>query len=132
MSPSDEQYENFKEEEPFGLGCALEHFSDHVEVFQMIDNLKNIIENDTSTAEKAYERFSFLLSQYIEQPHLIDSHIDALLEKFILLVRNSENPIKLKHWAFKYMCVVFNVRGYKVITRRLPHEVIFWNYHSFP
>lgn len=125
MSNIEERYEGFKEEEPFGLGCALEYFSDHEEVFKMIDNLKNILDSDTSTLEKAYEKFSFLLSQYIEQPHLIDSHIDTLLEKFILIVRNPENPIELKHWAFKYMFVVINVRGYKVITRQLPHEVVF-------
>lgn len=121
--PVKEQNMDFKEEEPFGLGCALEYFSDHQEVFEMIDNLKNIASLERSIQEKAYERFSFLLSQYIEQPHLIDSHIDAMLEKFILLIRNPDNGILLKHLAFKYMSVVVNVRGYKVIVRHLPHEV---------
>lgn len=117
------QNENFKEEEPFGLGCALEYFSDHKEVFDMIDNLKNIAVADRSIIEKAYERFSFLLSQYIEQPHLIDSHIDGMLEKIIWIVRNPENNMPLKHLAFKYLFVIVNVRGYKVIVRHLPHEV---------
>lgn len=112
-----------KEDEPFGLGCALEYFSDYNEVFQMIDNLINTSSAETSVKEKAYERFSFLLSQYIEQPHLIDSHIDAMLEKIINIVRYPENSIQLKHLAFKYMFVIVNVRGYKVIVRHLPHEV---------
>lgn len=117
-----EQNDNFKEEEPFGLGCALEHFSDHQEVSEMIDNLKNIY--NTGSVEKTYERFTFLLSQYIEQPHLIDSHIDGMLEKLISIVRNTENCMEMKHLAFKYMFVIVNVRGYKVVVSHLPHEVI--------
>lgn len=123
MSTKD-QSDKLKEEEPFGLGCALEYFSDHEEVFEMIDNLKNIYNNDTGFIEKAYERFSFLLSQYIEQPHLIDSHIDGMLEKLISIVRNTDNCMQLKHLAFKYMFVIVNVRGYKVVVRHLPHEVV--------
>ncbi|KAJ8961404.1 hypothetical protein NQ318_014649 [Aromia moschata] len=115
--------ENQKEEEPFGLGCAMEYFSEHEEVFKMIDNLKNIVHSETSVIEKAYETFTFILSQYIEQPHLIDSHIDELLQKFIDIVRNNDNPLELKHLAFKFMFVIVNVRGYKVIVRHLPHEV---------
>lgn len=118
-----EQNENFKDEEPFGLGCALEYFSDHKEVFEMIDNLKNVANAETSIVEKAYERFTFLLSQYIEQPHLIDSHLDEMLEKIILVVRDPENNMQVKHLAFKYMFVIVNVRGYKVVIRHLPHEV---------
>lgn len=115
--------ENQKEEEPFGLGCALEYFSEHEEVFKMIDNLKSLVGADRSVVEKAYERFSFILSQYVEQPHLIDSHIDDLLQKFIAIVRSNNENMELKHLAFKYMFVVVNVRGYKVIVRHLPHEV---------
>lgn len=122
MSVSDNA-ETFKEEEPFGLGCALEYFSDHEEVLKMIDNLKNLGDAATSVIEKADERFAFLLSQYIEQPHLIDSHVDQMLEKFISIVRNPENNMQIKHLAFKYMFIVVNVRGYKVIVRHLPHEV---------
>lgn len=112
-----------KEDEPFGLGCALDYFSEYDEVVQMIDNLKNLMEADRSTQEKAYEKFSFILSQYIEQPHLLDSHIEAILEKFIDIVRNSDNSLQLKHAAFNYMFVVVNVRGYKDIVKHLPHEV---------
>ncbi|XP_018565799.1 tubulin-specific chaperone D [Anoplophora glabripennis] len=115
--------ENQKEEEPFGLGCALEYFSEHEEIFKMIDNLKNLVAADRSVVEKAYETFSFILSQYIEQPHLVDSHIDDLLQKFIVIVRSNDENMELKHLAFKYMFVVVNVRGYKVIVRHLPHEV---------
>lgn len=112
-----------KEEEPFGLGCALEFFSEHEEIFQMVDNLKNVIHCQQSVVERAYERFSFILGQYQEQPHLIDSHIGQILNKLIEIVRNPENNLDLKHAAFKYMYVIVNVRGYKIVVRHLPHEV---------
>ncbi|XP_060524658.1 tubulin-specific chaperone D [Cylas formicarius] len=112
-----------KDVEPFGLGCALDYFSDHEEVFRVINNLSNIVDGDRSYQEKTYERFSFILSQYIEQPHLLDSHIDKLLEKCIEIIRNKDTEMKLKHLTFSYMFVLVNVRGYKDIVKHLPHEV---------
>uniref|UniRef100_A0AAR5P213 Tubulin-specific chaperone D C-terminal domain-containing protein n=1 Tax=Dendroctonus ponderosae TaxID=77166 RepID=A0AAR5P213_DENPD len=112
-----------KEEEPFGLGCALDYFAEFEEVFEMIDNLKNLIQAKGSVQEKAYEKFSFILTQYVEQPHLLDSQLDSILQKFIQILRNNEEPIQLKHVAFSYMAVVVNVRGYKDIVKHLPHEV---------
>ncbi|XP_050312705.1 tubulin-specific chaperone D [Anthonomus grandis grandis] len=113
-----------KEEEPFGLGCALDYFSDYEEVLQMIDNLQSVIQLESSSPrEKAYEKFSFILGQYIEQPHLLDSHIDSILEKFITIIRNNDSSLELKHVTFKYMFVLVNVRGYKDIVKHLPHEV---------
>lgn len=123
MVQAEQIEEQIKEEEPFGLGCALENFSEHEEVFRAIQNLENLVVGDVSSIEKAYERFSFILSQYIEQPHLIDSHIDLLLKEMIEIIRSPDNSMELKHLTFKYMFVVVNVRGYKVIVRHLPHEV---------
>ncbi|KAB0802179.1 hypothetical protein PPYR_04365 [Photinus pyralis] len=112
-----------KDEEPFGLGCALEYFAEVDEVMKMIDNLKTVVFDQTSINERAYERFTFILGQYQEQPHLLDSHIDQLLDKFITLIRDRSISDKAKHAVFKYMFVVIKVRGYKVIVRHLPHEV---------
>lgn len=112
-----------KEEEPFGLGCALDYFAEFEEVFEMIDNLKSLIQAEGSVQEKAYEKFSFILTQYIEQPHLLDAQLDAILQKFIDILRSNENSIQLKHVTFSYMAVVVNVRGYKDIVKHLPHEV---------
>lgn len=129
MVQAEQIEEHTQQEEPFGLGCALEHFTEHEEVFRMIDSLPNIANVGQSTidrtSERTYERFSFILSQYIEQPHLLDSHIDAILEKMIGIIRDTSNTMKLKHLIFKYMFVLVNVRGYKVVVRHLPHEVIF-------
>lgn len=119
--------ENFEEiqveEEPFGLSCALEYFSEHAEALSMIDNLGNVVTAKQSVIERAYERFNYILGQYHEQPHLIDSHISSILDKFVSIVRSPNSCMALKHETFKYMYVVVNVRGYKVIVRHLPHEV---------
>lgn len=112
-----------KDEEPFGLGCALEFFSEHQEVLEMIDNLKNVVNSQQSVIERACERFTFILGQYHEQPHLIDTHIDEMLNKLVEIARNPENKMELKHASFKYMYIIINVRGYKVVVRHLPHEV---------
>lgn len=111
------------DEGPFGLSCALEYFSEHAEVLSMIDNLRTIVVSAQCVKEKAYERFKYILNQYHEQPHLIDSHLDVILDKCVGIVRNSQNSMELKHETFKYMYVIVNVRGYKVVVRHLPHEV---------
>lgn len=115
--------ETQKDEDVFGLGCALEMFAEHNEVLGMIENLKNTINASQSVVERAYERFLDILKQYQEQPHLLDSHIEEILSSMISIIRSQDNSLKLKHEIFKYMYVVIKVRGYKVVVRHLPHEV---------
>lgn len=118
-----EKLEIHKDDEPYGLGCALEAFTERDEVEKLIDNLKNAVDEDLSFQERSYEQYAFILSLYSEQPHLLDKHIPELLEKFINITRDSNNSMKLKHMTFKYLFVLVNVRGYKVIVNQLPHEV---------
>lgn len=117
----DKKAEAEVEEEPFGLGCALEMFSEWQEALQMINNFQNIY-TERSLNEKAYERFHFIIGQYKEQPHLLDPYIDQILESSIDLIRSDINT-NVKHGIFRYLHVLVNVRGYKVIVRHLPHEV---------
>lgn len=112
-----------EDEEPFGLGCALEHFTEANEIFQIIDNLKTTTALDLSASEKIYEKYHVIVGQYKEQPHLLDPHLDQLLEKLISIVRAPDSNAELRHKCFRYMFVVVNVRGYKVVVRHLPHEV---------
>lgn len=130
MPKQDLNEENSKEDEPFGLGCALELFTEHKEVMEMIDNLSVIINSQINISERAFERFLYILSQYQEQPHLLDTHLDDILLKMISIFRSPEANTKLKHEIFKYMFVVVNVRGYKVVVRHLPHEVCFFKLAS--
>lgn len=117
--------------ENVGLGCALELFSEVEEVLSIIDNLKNVYNAQLSIVERSYERYLYILDQYHEQPHLLDASIDRVLERLINIVRNTDNPNELKHEAFKYMYVVIKVRGYKIVVRHLPHEVIYNIYLVF-
>jgi hypothetical protein len=109
-------------DENIGLGCALDMFSEHEEVITMIDNLRTVYSSEVS-AEWAYQRFTYILNLYQEQPHLLDPHLDSILNKLIGIVRNGESSIELKHATFKYLYIIIKVRGYKIVVRHLPHEV---------
>lgn len=111
------------DDDNIGLSCALERFSEVDEVLHMIDTLKDIYNAELSVVERAYERYVYILDQYHEQPHLLDAHLDTLLERLCSIARNNNNPNELRNLAFKYMYVVIKVRGYKIVVRHLPHEV---------
>lgn len=104
-----------------GLGCALEYFSEVEDVMNMIDNVKNVY--NTSAFEVEYDKLYTILKQYYEQPHLLDPHLDKILSKFLLLIKDKDSPFELKHATFNYMYQIIRVRGYKVVVRHLPHEV---------
>lgn len=107
--------------EAVGIGCALEHFSEAEEVLGMIDNIKNIY--NTQEFEVHYDKLYTILKLYYEQPHLLDTHLDLMLTKFINIIKDKESSTELKHATFDYMYQVIRVRGYKVVVRHLPHEV---------
>ena len=109
-------------DEIVGLGCALEMFSEHEEVINMIEELRSMYLSE-ALVEYAYQRFVYILNLYQEQPHLLDPHLDNILGKLISIVRCGESPIELKHASFKYIYVIMKVRGYKVAVTHLPHEV---------
>lgn len=104
-----------------GLGCALEHFAEVEDVMGMIENVKNVVK--TPEYECQYEKFSNILKQYYEQPHLLDPHLDRILGRFLSIVKDKDSPTDLKHAMFDYMYQIIRVRGYKVVVRHLPHEV---------
>ncbi|XP_050437546.1 tubulin-specific chaperone D isoform X2 [Adelges cooleyi] len=108
--------------EGVGLGCCLVLFSEWKQVLGLIDQLPEIYSNE-SQSEKAYETLKYILTQYIEQPHLIDPYLCEILDKILAIVRDDSKPTLLKHKTFQYLFLVVSVRGYKVILRNLPHEV---------
>jgi hypothetical protein len=109
-------------DEPIGLGCSLELFSEHEEVINMIQNLRTIY-SSTVNMELSYARFVYVLNQYQEQPHLLDPHLDNILDKLISIVRCEDSSMELKHATFKYLHIIMKVRSYKIVVRHLPHEV---------
>lgn len=108
--------------EGVGLGCCLVLFTEWKQVLGLIDELPDIYTSDNQS-EKAYEQFKYILTQYTEQPHLIDPYLCEILEKILSIVRDTSKPSQLKHKTFRYLFLVVSVRGYKVVLRNLPHEV---------
>lgn len=113
--------------EGVGLGCCLVLFTEWKQVFGLIDELPEIYAND-SQSEKSYEQFKYILNQYTEQPHLIDPYLCEILGKILSIVRDITKPSQLKHNTFRYLFLIINVRGYKVVLQNLPHEVIVYDF----
>lgn len=109
-------------EDNIHLGCALEFFSEYEEVTSMVENLHHIYA-DARKFESSYDKFRYIMNTYQEQPHLLDSHLDSLLQQIFQIVRNKDHPVELKHKAFKYLYSIIKVRGFKIVVNHLPHEV---------
>lgn len=108
-----------------GASNTLEHFVELATIDEMINNLK--IEHSTCF-EKSYEIYCNILSRYQEQPHLLNPHLQHLIEKLLIYIRDKTSPITLFHAAFKYMYQLAKVRMYKVLVKFLPHEVADLDY----
>jgi hypothetical protein len=118
-----------KEVDVIGLDCSKESFTEHLEVEKLIEELRTSAQHQTSPTdirlvERNWQRFAFILDQYQEQPHLIDSHLDGLLTQIINIIREEGLDLEVKHVAFRCLYFISKVRGYKVVARHLPHEVI--------
>ncbi|CAH0396102.1 unnamed protein product [Bemisia tabaci] len=114
--------EDSMNEDNIHLGCALEFFSEYEEVTSMVENLHHIYA-DARKFESSYDKFRYIMNTYQEQPHLLDSHLDSLLQQIFQIVRNKDHPVELKHKAFKYLYSIIKVRGFKIVVNHLPHEV---------
>lgn len=108
--------------EGVGLGCCLVLFTEWKQVLGLIDELPEIYTDD-SHCEKSHEQFKYILTQYTEQPHLIDPYLCEMLEKILTIVRDPTKLSQLKHKTFRYLFLIVSVRGYKVVLQNLPHEV---------
>ncbi|CAD6999638.1 tubulin-specific chaperone D [Ceratitis capitata] len=112
------QCEELKDDE--GPSNTLEQFTELAQVLEMIDTMKAC---DALGFEKDYEQYTQVLSRYQEQPHLLDPHLDVLLERLLAKVRNRALSDGEIHAAFKYLYIISKVRTYKVLVKFLPHEL---------
>ncbi|XP_054742594.1 tubulin-specific chaperone D [Anastrepha obliqua] len=112
------QCEELKDDE--GPSNTLEQFTELEQVLEMIDTMKDC---DAPGFEKEYEQYTEVLSRYQEQPHLLDPHLNVLLERLLARVRNRALPEGTVHAAFKYLYIISKVRTYKVLVKFLPHEL---------
>ncbi|XP_061248410.1 tubulin-specific chaperone D isoform X5 [Bos javanicus] len=63
------------------------------------------------------------MDKYQEQPHLLDPHLEWMLNLLLEFVQNKTSPADLVHLAFKFLYIISKVRGYKTFLRLFPHEV---------
>uniref|UniRef100_A0A8C9TR85 Tubulin-specific chaperone D n=1 Tax=Scleropages formosus TaxID=113540 RepID=A0A8C9TR85_SCLFO len=104
--------------------CVLGGFadSDSAESRALIAGLSesHLVDKDR---EKATERFLFIMDKYQEQPHLLDPHLEWMLNMLLEQIRSEQSPPPLVHLAFKFLYVISKVRGHKIFMQLLPHEV---------
>uniref|UniRef100_A0A5F8HJD6 Tubulin-specific chaperone D n=1 Tax=Monodelphis domestica TaxID=13616 RepID=A0A5F8HJD6_MONDO len=63
------------------------------------------------------------MDKYQEQPHLLDPHLEWMMNLLLDIVRDNDSPPALVHLAFKFLYIITKVRGYKIFLGLFPHEV---------
>ncbi|NXU83729.1 TBCD protein, partial [Xiphorhynchus elegans] len=101
---------------------VLESFSESREVAELIGNLRGVF-SELVTREMAVERFVGIMDKYQEQPHLLDHHLEGMMNSLLDIVRDKGSPPPLVHLAFKFLYIITKVRGYKRFLPLFPHEV---------
>ena len=115
-------------EQPYELdkglteGTMLDHFGEIDEVVGIIADIPNIVATQISK-ELADEKFTEIVDKYLEQPHLIDPHLDNILQLLLKIIQDKSTSDDQLHCAFKYLYLVTKVRGPKIIVKKFPHEV---------
>ncbi|XP_029456142.1 tubulin-specific chaperone D isoform X2 [Rhinatrema bivittatum] len=100
----------------------LEAFSEHQEVKNVIDSLRDVY-GDQISREMAIEKFICIMDRYQEQPHLLDPHLDWMLHSLLDVLQDKKSPPALVHLTFKFLYIITKVRGYKIFLQLFPHEV---------
>ncbi|NWT72432.1 TBCD protein, partial [Prunella himalayana] len=100
----------------------LDSFTESREVAELIGNLREVF-GELVTREMAVERFIGIMDKYQEQPHLLDHHLEGMMNSLLEIVWDSGSPPPLVHLAFKFLYIITKVRGYKRFLPLFPHEV---------
>uniref|UniRef100_A0A8C5C8R3 Tubulin-specific chaperone D n=1 Tax=Gadus morhua TaxID=8049 RepID=A0A8C5C8R3_GADMO len=102
---------------------VLGGFSESDEIRALIASLPEISEN-AATKEVATEKFLVIMDRYQEQPHLLDPHLEWMMNMLLDIARNEKSPPPLLHLGFKFLYIISKVRGYKIFMQLFPHEVV--------
>ncbi|XP_077110688.1 tubulin-specific chaperone D [Ranitomeya variabilis] len=109
--------------ETVSSGNILESFTESTEIRDLITSLRDMCEELVSR-EVCTQRFIVIMDAYQEQPHLLDPHLQWMLDLLLDVVRDRSSPPVLVHLAFKFLYIISKVRGYKIFLRLFPHEVV--------
>ncbi|XP_068433983.1 tubulin-specific chaperone D isoform X2 [Clinocottus analis] len=102
--------------------CVLGGFSESSETRALLSSLLEV-HGDMLTVETVIQRFLVIMNRYQEQPHLLDPHLEWMLNMMLEFVKSENSPSSLVHLAFKFLYIICKVRGYKIFMQLLPHEV---------
>ncbi|KAF7659956.1 hypothetical protein LDENG_00290530 [Lucifuga dentata] len=102
--------------------CMLGAFGESSETRDLISSLPEV-HGGTMVMESATERFLIIMNRYQEQPHLLDPHLEWMLNMIYDYIRNEKSPPSLVHLGFRFLYIICKVRGYKVFMQLFPHEV---------
>ncbi|XP_060883388.1 tubulin-specific chaperone D [Labrus mixtus] len=102
--------------------CLLGGFSESREVKALLSTLPQV-HGDPVKSESTTQRFLVIMNRYLEQPNLLDPHLEWMLNMLLEFVRSDTSPPSLVHLGFKYLYIICKVRGYKIFMQLLPHEV---------
>uniref|UniRef100_A0A3Q4HW81 Tubulin-specific chaperone D n=1 Tax=Neolamprologus brichardi TaxID=32507 RepID=A0A3Q4HW81_NEOBR len=102
--------------------CVLGSFSERGETTALISSLPEV-HGDLGPRESTTERFLVIMNRYQEQPHLLDPHLEWMLNMILDFIRSEKSPPSLVHLCFKFLYVICKVRGYKIFMQLFPHEV---------
>lgn len=80
--------------------------------------------------KKNFERFEKLILLYSDEPQLLDPILPKMIKMLIELIEwpsdNKSKPVRMFVLALNYLQLITRTRGYKIIIRFLPHEVLLY------
>ncbi|KAM5305967.1 tubulin-specific chaperone D isoform 2-T2 [Glossophaga mutica] len=119
---SEDGLEDQPEDGVLAQGGALEAFGDSAEARALLGGLRAVL-GDRAAREGVLQRFRAIMDKYQEQPHLLDPHLEWMMNMLMDVVQDKTSPADLVHLAFKFLYIITKVRGHKTFLRLFPHEV---------
>ncbi|XP_027032322.1 tubulin-specific chaperone D [Tachysurus fulvidraco] len=101
---------------------VLSGFTESSDIRALISSLVELQE-DVTAQETTIQKFMVIMNRYQEQPHLLDPHLEWMLNMLLEFIRSETSSPLLIHLSFKFLYIISKVRGYKVFMQLLPHEV---------
>ncbi|KAI8380956.1 tubulin folding cofactor D C terminal-domain-containing protein [Radiomyces spectabilis] len=100
------------------------YFEHEKETLQLVDALVH----DPESGAAALKRLNDIFDTYQEQAHLLDPHLDALIQPVIAKLRQDIEQTtpagpEATHALFRYLYLLSKTRGYKTIVKFMSHEV---------
>ncbi|KAH0501774.1 Tubulin-specific chaperone D [Microtus ochrogaster] len=100
-----EEEEEEVEDDALSSGAALEEFGESAETRALLGSLP-AVHGERAAREVAEERFRVIMDKYQEQPHLLDPHLEWMMNSLLDLVQDETSLPGLVHLAFKFLYII--------------------------